>query len=60
MMFRDIFSIESHHSFFIKPEDEFEKNSETSYNSYNITPRHNSKELQQQFHCDESFRSHAF
>jgi hypothetical protein len=30
---------------------------ETSYLSYNITPRHNSKELQHQIHRGESLRS---
>jgi hypothetical protein len=30
---------------------------ETSYLSYNIMPRHYPKELQRQFHCDESLRS---
>ena len=30
---------------------------ETSYLSHNITPRHYPKELQQQFHRDESLRS---
>jgi hypothetical protein len=31
---------------------------ETSYHSYNITLRHNPKELQHQFYLGESFRSH--
>jgi hypothetical protein len=31
---------------------------ETSYLSYNIKPPHDPKELQHQFHCGESLRSH--